>query len=168
MTTFPRPTERIGDCLAIEGWQRNKYKLVNYEGEHWQAHRLSYNLNCEEIPRRPCPTKKGVWEHPMVLHTCNHKWCIEPKHLYLGDHKDNGKDRWRDATPEQRKAFKDRMNAITNSDGHRRKLSEATRGIPKSDEWKAKAREAHKRRPPVSEETRKKMSESAKRRRRCA
>ncbi|SRR6266498_1640776 len=27
-----------------------------------------------------------------VLHTCNNDWCINPKHLYLGDHQDNMND----------------------------------------------------------------------------
>lgn len=32
-------------------------------------------------------------EVPVVRHTCNHGWCIEPRHLIPGTHHDNAQDR---------------------------------------------------------------------------
>ena len=45
------------------------------------AHRFSWLINIGEIP-------KGMW----VLHKCDNKLCVNPNHLYLGDHLDNVKD----------------------------------------------------------------------------
>lgn len=49
-----------------------------------QAHRISWELHHGPIP-------KGLW----VLHHCDVRNCVNPKHLYLGDAQDNSDDRLR-------------------------------------------------------------------------
>lgn len=75
-------TENNG-CLE---WKRylNKhgYGYINYDGKSWSIHRLSYFINYGEIP-------KNKW----VLHKCDNRKCVNPSHLYLGDNKQNVKDR---------------------------------------------------------------------------
>jgi hypothetical protein len=45
------------------------------------AHRLSFLLHNEFIP-----------EGCEVCHHCNHRWCVNPLHLYAGTRSDNMKD----------------------------------------------------------------------------
>ncbi len=46
------------------------------------AHRISWILHHGSIPRGGC-----------VLHRCGSRICANPKHLYIGSHKDNARDR---------------------------------------------------------------------------
>jgi hypothetical protein len=47
----------------------------------------------ERAPRASYQEFKGTIENGlMVLHTCNTPACINPEHLYLGTHKENGED----------------------------------------------------------------------------
>jgi hypothetical protein len=65
-------------------WQANKvhgYGRIRFHGKSIGAHRLSYLLNCEEIP-------DGL----DVLHTCDNPGCVNPKHLFLGTHTQNMQD----------------------------------------------------------------------------
>ena len=86
---FPAPADRNGDTRRSyqEPRVRGDYLGVKINGQNWPAHRLSYCLNVEEIPRAPENRKEGL-----VLHTCDNKWCINPEHLYLGTSSQNAKD----------------------------------------------------------------------------
>jgi len=65
-------------------WNGSKAKDgygIFYSKEYLRAHRASYLLFVAQIP-------KGLW----VLHKCDVPLCVNPKHLYLGDCKQNVKD----------------------------------------------------------------------------
>ena len=51
---------------------------IKYEGEVWQRGRLSYHLNVAPIDRTPQSRDQ------VLQHHCEHYWCVEPSHLYLG------------------------------------------------------------------------------------
>ena len=61
--------------------KKHGYIILNRNGKRISAHRYSYEKNYGSIP-------KGK----MILHHCDNKICINPKHLYLGDHSQNMKD----------------------------------------------------------------------------
>jgi hypothetical protein len=67
--------------LSFEG-----YGYVNIGAgvrrKQWQAHRFAWSLLKGEIPAKGC-----------ILHTCDVRNCVNPEHLYLGDRKDNARDK---------------------------------------------------------------------------
>lgn len=67
-------------------WQstlsRQGYGKFWFDGKQAPAHRVAYLLYVEEIP-------EGMW----VLHKCDNMKCVNPEHLYLGDARQNAKDR---------------------------------------------------------------------------
>src|SRR5688572_8153291 len=74
-----------GKCwLWLKGLESNGYGQQTISGKNYLSHRVSYamanSLNLDEIPKD-------------VLHRCNVKRCVNPAHLYLGDDKQNAKDR---------------------------------------------------------------------------
>jgi HNH endonuclease len=58
------------------------YGRLNIDNTPELAHRISWRLFCGEIP-----------EHQHVLHKCHHPYCVNPEHLYVGDHQDNMNDK---------------------------------------------------------------------------
>lgn len=48
---------------------------------HELAHRVSYTLNCGPIP-----------DGAVIMHSCNNKKCVNPKHLAVGNHSSNAVD----------------------------------------------------------------------------
>jgi len=57
------------------------YGQINRRGRMVLAHRLSYEMNKGSIP-----------ENLYILHKCDNKKCVNPKHLELGTYSKNIKD----------------------------------------------------------------------------
>lgn len=133
----------------------NDYRKLWFEGECWGGHRLSYNLNVSPIPCKPGSRTNGH-----VLHHCDHKWCINPEHLYLGTAKQNAKDKsernidWRNRLIEVGKARRGKPHSEErrrkigaaqvgrkHSEATLKKMSDTRKALWESDEYRSKVTE---------------------------
>jgi hypothetical protein len=72
-----------GPCWQWEGRKdTGGYGEMMIKRGRWKAHRYSYVLLVGEIPA-----------DRLVLHKCDNTSCVNPSHLFLGDHVDNQKDK---------------------------------------------------------------------------
>lgn len=78
-----RRVEKTKDGCWIWGGGKTDvgYGRVSFDGLFYSVHRLSYLIYKEEIPN-------GLF----VLHKCDRRSCINPKHLFVGTQSDNMKD----------------------------------------------------------------------------
>lgn len=70
-------------CWRWTGATINKgYGKINIEGKTLLTHRVSWEVfNNKKIP-----------QNDLVLHKCDNGMCVNPDHLFLGNHKDNTQD----------------------------------------------------------------------------
>lgn len=74
--------------LEDECWEWKAFKhpqgygLFKWNGVAEYAHQVAWALTVEPLPPKVC-----------VLHKCNNPGCVNPKHLYIGTHTDNARDR---------------------------------------------------------------------------
>lgn len=74
----------LGGCLVWSGLRNDKgYGLIQdrSRGKLLKAHRVAWELANGPIPA-------GL----MVLHRCDHPWCVDVAHLFLGTAADNSAD----------------------------------------------------------------------------
>lgn len=75
----------IGSKNECWNWKssaiRAGYGVLKINDKSESSHRISYILNYGEIPI-----------NLLVLHKCDNKICVNPNHLFLGNHQENMKD----------------------------------------------------------------------------
>lgn len=105
------------DCWE---WKASKnkdgYGKFWAKGKHLLSHRVSYAYFIENIPN-------GLF----VLHSCDNPSCVNPKHLRVGTHSDNMKDR-HDRSRYNVSGKNNPMYGKTVSDETRNKISKSLRG----------------------------------------
>ncbi len=79
---FWEKVDKLGDCWEwIAARNPRGYGLIIKSGIAEKAHRVSYELNISDIPEGMC-----------ICHHCDNPGCVNPDHLFLGNHADNMHD----------------------------------------------------------------------------
>lgn len=83
---FAHYTRREGDCLIWTGAVNSHgYGSFREPGcKPRKAHHIAY-----ERAHAPLPTSGPGSQGFVVMHTCDNRLCVEPKHLVLGTQKQN-------------------------------------------------------------------------------
>lgn len=114
MVDFPRLDSA---CVLFDGCrQKNGYGKVTVRGRQLYAHRVAYEQAFGPIPR-------GL----LVMHKCDNRLCINPKHLSLGTHADNSADMVLKGRQVTRPLVGDLNGMSKLSDDQRRNIARDTR-----------------------------------------
>lgn len=70
------------ECWCWTAGKESGYGRIMIQRKLILAHRLSWEMHFDKIPKDQC-----------VLHKCDNRGCINPHHLFLGTRKDNNIDR---------------------------------------------------------------------------
>lgn len=76
---FWAKVEKTEDCWIWTGCTRDGYGLFRLDKKMVSAHRFSYGLVNDEVPR-------------LLRHTCDNPPCVRPDHLIPGTRLDNSRD----------------------------------------------------------------------------
>jgi len=80
------------ECWEWLGYKNNeKYGRVMINDRSYYAHRVIYNLAYPNTITLNAP--KSTDDYGFLLHTCDNPSCCNPKHLFVGTHLDNMKDK---------------------------------------------------------------------------
>jgi len=74
------------DCWNWLASKVHGYGRIRCGGKHERAHRLSWVIHNGYIP------PGTMYGTTCVLHRCDNPSCVNPNHLFLGDHSDNMRD----------------------------------------------------------------------------